>query len=370
MSKKSAPTKIAISIGEPAGIGADEFILTIKNSKLINNCIPIVYCDPDLLEQRAKLLRKDINLIHISRDNIEEISTNNNDAKHIFVINKSYKKDKTSFIYSPGKPVQQTAVNTLNYLKLAALDCLNNKCQALVTGPIQKDIINNVAPDFYGHTEYLEDLCNRALQPQNKYKSVMVLMNELLKVALVTTHIPLRNVAESIDIKKITHIAEIINVDLKNKFNIAAPNIFITGLNPHAGENGKLGHEELEVIMPAIEDLQSKNIKATGPYSADSIFSKNFTQNDIILAMYHDQGLAGFKATSFNKSANITLGLPIIRTSVDHGTALDLAGTGNINVASFEYALKNAIEIANNTALNSKDSTTDNIFQNNDYAQA
>lgn len=332
--------KIAISVGEPSGVGPDILIQTCAENKFVDYCasnhptVPIAFCDTNLLYQRANKLNLNIEIINLDLSDIEQLETI--PSRTLYVVDNIKSKDN-----------KHTAELTLEYLRQATYACFDKKCNALVTCPIQKSIINIIDPGFTGHTEYLEDLCNQHYQPTQKYKSIMMLMGPTIKTALVTTHIPLSQVAQSITKEKIITIAKTLNSELKRKFNIDNPHILTTGLNPHAGENGNLGMEEIEVITPAIEELKQNNIHISGPYAADSIFSKSFADNEIILAMYHDQGLTGFKAKAFNKSANITLGLPLIRTSVDHGTALELAGTGKANTGSFEYALKSAANIHN-----------------------
>ena len=335
--------KLAISIGEPAGIGPDLIIKFISNSKnRIKNFILIAFCDSNLIYQRAKDLNINIEIININTSDIQNLSPA--PFNSLYIIDNIKPRDIN---YIPSLlNNNNTAENTLNYLNQAALACLDNHCDALVTCPIQKSNINYIQKDFTGHTEYLENICDKYFN--TKYKSVMLLTSNKLKVALVTTHIPVYKIPENITQEKIINIATILNQDLITKFKINNPHILITGLNPHAGENGKLGTEELDIIIPAIEKLKANNINISGPYAADTVFNQKITQSDVILAMYHDQGLTGFKAVSFNDSANITLGLPIIRTSVDHGTALGLAGTGNINLSSFEFSIQSAIDIVMN----------------------
>lgn len=340
---------IAVSVGEPAGIGPDQIIMLCQH--LENNNI-VAFCDPDLLSQRSRQLGLNIEIINIKFDDLKTQILPKLPKQSVYVVtdevNNLVNKNRE---YLPGKLDVNTASNTIKYLELAATACLNNYCTTLVTGPIQKSLITKILPSFCGHTEFLEELCNQFYKQNSKtyhsFKSVMMLMNQHLKTALVTTHIPLAQVPTSITTDKIIQVATIINHDLITKFGIAQPNLLITGLNPHAGEDGKLGLEEQECIIPAIEYLKSINIQVSGPYAADSIYSRqDLKPSDIILAMYHDQGLTGFKARTFNTAANITLGLPIIRTSVDHGTALNLAGTGNINISSLEYAINIATELA------------------------
>jgi 4-hydroxythreonine-4-phosphate dehydrogenase len=338
------PIQIAISVGEPAGIGSDLLIMLAQKQQ---EHLLIAFCDPHLLSQRAKILNLDINIIEINYNNIINRNLSIAKPQSIYVLNTiATQSADQSTEYKPGILDKITATNTLNHLEQATLACLNKHCDALVTCPIQKSIINYIDDTFIGHTEYLEQLCNQYYKPAENFKSVMMLMSKDLKVALVTTHIPLIKVVENITESKIIKIAQIINTELKAKFKIIEPHIMITGLNPHAGEDGKLGHEENNIIIPAIKQLQEMKINATGAYAADSIFSKYLDSSALILAMYHDQGLTGFKARAFNTATNVTLGLPIIRTSVDHGTALDLAGTGNINISSLEFAIKTACDLA------------------------
>ena len=207
----------------------------------------------------------------------------------------------------------------------------------MVTAPVQKDIINQAGIVFSGHTEYLANLCGAA-------KPVMLLASEQLRVALATTHLPLREVADTINSGLIMQILEIINHDLQFRFGLQRPHIKVCGLNPHAGENGYLGYEEIEQITPAIEKMQEKGLNITGPYPADTVFTpQNLADADAVLAMYHDQGLPVLKHSGFHRAINTTLGLPIIRTSVDHGTALSLAGGSDADAGSLISAITSAI---------------------------
>lgn len=351
-----SPVKLAISIGEPAGIGADLLIKLLNQDNTVTKLIQqnkiqlITYCDPDLLYQRAKLLNFDLEIINIQSSDLQCLSESTNPTIlpnfYKFVYNINTNNSKNNYSYIPGKLDTKTASNTINHLKQAAIDCMSDLCNALITGPIQKSNINSIDKNFMGHTEYLEQLCSDYFN--KPYKSIMMLASNYHKVALVTTHLPLKKIFSYINKASIIKIAHILNTELQTKYGYTNPHIYITGLNPHAGENGHLGSEEHEIIVPAIKKLQSMGINISGPYPADSLFSKEFNESDIILAMYHDQGLTGFKARAFNQAANITLGLPIIRTSVDHGTALELAGTGNISTNSLEFAIQSALDIYTN----------------------
>ncbi|WP_272969886.1 4-hydroxythreonine-4-phosphate dehydrogenase PdxA, partial [Alteromonas australica] len=207
-------------------------------------------------------------------------------------------------------------------------------------GPVHKGIINKAGVSFSGHTEFF------AYQ-SNTIDVVMLLATEGLNVALATTHIPLEYVSRAITKERLHKVIHIINTDLKLKFGIQTPHIYVCGLNPHAGEDGHIGTEEIHTIIPALDELREEGLKITGPLPADTIFQPKYLDDaDVVLAMYHDQGLPVLKYKGFGASVNITLGLPFIRTSVDHGTALDLAGSGNVDPGSFRKALEKAIELA------------------------
>ncbi len=227
----------------------------------------------------------------------------------------------------------------INTIKTAAKGCLNHNFHSMVTGPISKSILNRGGFKISGHTELLAKLC--------KSKSIMMLMNDKLKVTLQTIHIPLNKVSKQITKKNIIEKIKIINHDLINKFGLIKPRILVCGLNPHAGEEGILGSEEINIIKPAIEALKKQGVNIDGPVPADTAFiSKYISKYDVIHTMYHDQGLPVIKYDDFSKTTNVTLGLPIIRVSVDHGTATDLVGTGNVDISSFIQALKVARDIS------------------------
>tara|TARA_B100000401_G_C52544274_1_gene595359 strand:- start:86 stop:742 length:657 start_codon:yes stop_codon:yes gene_type:complete len=217
---------------------------------------------------------------------------------------------------------------------------MKKEAAAMVTGPISKSVLNDGGFKISGHTEFLAGIC--------KSTSVMMLMNSYMKVALHTTHVPLQKVTKHITFESLKKTINIINNDLKKKFRIKKPKILVTGLNPHAGEDGMLGKQDSEVIAPAIADMKKNKILVDGPVPADTAFLKKYIENyDIILTMYHDQGLPVIKFNNFRKTVNVTLGLPITRVSVDHGTALDLVGTGNIDISSFVQAIRVAKFISN-----------------------
>lgn len=235
------------------------------------------------------------------------------------------------------------AAYVLSTLDIALHAIETQQAAAMVTCPVHKGVINNAGIPFTGHTEYLADACC--------VDEVVMLLADAqangLKVALATTHLPLVQVPAAITQAGLARTMEIINTDFKRYFGVAKPNIWLTGLNPHAGEGGHLGREEIDVIEPAIAAAQARGIWASGPYPADTVFChKDIASADVVLAMYHDQGLPVLKLSSFGHAVNITLGLPIIRTSVDHGTALDLAGTGKADVGSLMAAIECAHQMA------------------------
>lgn len=254
-----------------------------------------------------------------------------------------------------GQKVVSGQLNVLNApyvlktLDVAIEGCLNGEYQAMVTAPVQKSIISDSGIKFSGHTEYLAEKCNTDLVVMmlcGKPIFESNLLPDQLRVALTTTHIPLQKVPAAITTELIEKTIEIIWQDLKNKFGIQDPTIYVTGLNPHAGEFGHMGLEERDVIAPAIEHMKQKNYRVSGPFPGDTIFSPDKLKSaDVILAMYHDQGLAPFKFATFGEGVNVTLGLPIIRTSVDHGTALGIAGKGQADSSSMLAALNVAYQM-------------------------
>lgn len=314
---------IAFTTGEPAGIGPDIAILFAQQERQQDI---LVYSDPDVLKQRAKELGLFINL--------KESPTTKKGSLYIRPI--SRKKKVIARKLNPDN--SQYVIETLT---LATKDCLNNNCRGILTGPVHKGVINEAGIKFSGHTEFFAKL-------SNVEKTVMLLANDKLKVALATTHLPLNMVSKNITRESLYKVIEIINKDFRY-FGINNPNILVCGLNPHAGEDGHLGMEEITIISPVIKELKNKGYKLSGPVPADTAFTpKSLLDIDVVLSMYHDQGLPVLKALGFKKSANITLGLPFLRTSVDHGVALDLAATGNISLGSFNTAISYFIEISKN----------------------
>jgi len=239
-----------------------------------------------------------------------------------------------------GQPDPDNAAYVLACLASAVSLCQSGQCDGMVTGPVNKAVISASGVDFTGHTEWLAEQTNTR-------QVVMMLATPELRVALATTHLPLREVADALTITSLRKTIDIIHHDLQHRFDISAPRILVCGLNPHAGENGLLGREEIDTIIPAIKLARAASIDAMGPVPADTAFTPaSLARADVVLAMYHDQGLPVLKYAGFNRAINITLGLPIIRTSVDHGTAIDLAGTGKANNDSMIAAITHAAELA------------------------
>jgi len=306
---------IAYTSGEPSGIGPDIAIIHAQKKRKDNL---LVYCDPDVLISRAKKLNLPIKLKENETSKPSELS--------IFPV-------KTDAMVDTGVLNPENANYVLNIIKNATHDCLDGDCSGILTGPINKAVINQSGIEFSGHTEYFAKLTNTA-------KTVMMLATDQLRVALATTHLALNHVSDNITQESLSKIITIIDNEFKY-FGIKKPRILVCGLNPHAGENGYLGDEEITTIIPTINMLKKAGFNLTGPVPADTAFTSETLNNiDVVLAMYHDQGLPVLKAMGFNRAVNVTLGLPFIRTSVDHGTALKLAGTGKINLGSFNIALK------------------------------
>lgn len=326
--------RIIITTGEPAGIGPD---ITVQIAQKNINADIVAIGDPDLLQDRASVLGLPLSLIKF-----DNVHNQKHVAKSLRII--PVKTETRAFA---GKLDSHNAEYVLALLRTACTACLNNEFDAMVTAPVQKSIINDAGIAFSGHTEFLADLCHQATP-------VMMLANNVLRVALVTTHLPLSKVSDAITIDKLTQVLQIVDSDLRDKFSINNPRILVCGLNPHAGENGHLGNEENEIIVPVINALKERGLYLTGPQPADTAFTQEMIDSfDVVVTMYHDQGLPVLKSLGFGETVNITLGLPIIRTSVDHGTALHLAGTGNASCSSLVEAIQCAIDISCSTSNHS-----------------
>jgi 4-hydroxythreonine-4-phosphate dehydrogenase len=320
---------LIITSGEPAGIGPD-LCLQLADHPLPVPCV--VAADPDILSSRAQLLGQKLKLRQVTQDNLP--------AEPLPVGELALLPLSAHGPVAPGKLEKKNAPYVLNLLSTALSGCLQGTYSGLVTAPVHKGIINEAGIHFTGHTEYL------AAASQTR-QVVMMLATEGLKVALATTHLPLKAVASQITQDRLTDIITLLHQNLRLRFGIENPHLLICGLNPHAGEGGHLGREELEVISPALERLRLRGLHLTGPLPADTLFTPQWLDKaDAVVAMYHDQGLPVLKYKGFGNAVNITLGLPFIRTSVDHGTALDLAGTGRANPGSLLTAIRYAATMA------------------------
>lgn len=320
--------RIAVTPGEPAGIGPD---LCLELARRDWPAELVAVADPDLLAERAASLGFDIRFSPYDASAAPEPSR----AGRLKVCAQGTAADSR-----PGKLSPSNARYVLATLDRACDGCRQGEFAAMVTGPVHKGVINDAGIPFSGHTEYLAQRC-QAERP------VMLLVADDLRVALVTTHLPLRSVPDAISIDGIVETARILDAGLRSAFGIAAPRILVLGLNPHAGESGHLGTEEGDTIEPAIDQLRAEGIDVTGPLPADTAFTPpSLARADAVLAMYHDQGLTVLKHRGFGQAVNVTLGLPIVRTSVDHGTATELAGTGQADAGSFVAALDLAIRVS------------------------
>jgi len=318
---------IALTAGEPAGIGPDLCL------QLAAEPCPhqrVVIADPDLLAERARQLG-----LHVDLQPYDPtLAPVAQQAGQLSVL-----PVPLTAACLPGTLNPANARYVLETLRLGGQGCIDGHFAAVVTAPVHKGVINDAGVAFSGHTEFFADQTGTE-------QVVMMLACPGLRVALATTHLPLREVADAITPASLERVIRILHADLRNKFGITAPRILVCGLNPHAGEGGHLGREEIDIIIPLLERLRSEGMLLDGPLPADTLFTPKYLNHaDAVLAMYHDQGLPVLKHKGFGQAVNVTLGLPIIRTSVDHGTALDLAGTGRADVGSLRVALHTAISM-------------------------
>lgn len=325
--------RIIVTAGEPAGIGPD-LVLALSAQDWSHQLV--VCADKTLLAERAEQLGIHVKLLDYQHNNpVQPQQAGTLLVEHIPL----------------AEPVSAGQLNPANghyvlkTLERAAKGCMNGEFDAIVTGPVHKGVINRAGVTFSGHTEFFAEQSNTPLV-------VMMLATEGLRTALVTTHLPLAEVPKAVTSERLEQIIHILHKDLVEKFTIAKPKIYVCGLNPHAGEDGVLGMEEIETITPTLQRLREQyGMQLVGPLPADTIFSEKYLQQaDAVLGMYHDQVLPVLKYKGFGRSVNITLGLPFIRTSVDHGTALDLAGSGQADAGSFWTALAYAIELVDKKA--------------------
>jgi 4-hydroxythreonine-4-phosphate dehydrogenase len=319
--------RLALTPGEPAGIGPDLVVLLAEQQW---DAQIVVFADASMLKTRAEALGKKIEIIPYLK------GMNYVQAPGQIIVNHV----PCEKVPIAGELDSENGHYVVDTLRLACEANMQGDFDAVVTGPVHKGIINKAGVSFSGHTEYFA-------QQSNTADVVMMLATDGLRVCLATTHIPLAYVSKAITPERIENVIGIMHRDLQQKFGIAEPTIYVCGLNPHAGEDGHLGKEEILVITPTLNKLRENGMKIVGPLPADTIFQpKYLEQADAVLAMYHDQGLPVLKFKGFGNSVNITLGLPFIRTSVDHGTATDLAGTGKADTGSMAKAINKAIKLA------------------------
>ncbi len=317
--------RLALTPGEPAGIGPD---LTVLLAERERDYELVAVGDANVLEARARRLGLALDTFAFDPARPAECAPHRLSVLHV----------PAARAPQPGRLDAANAPYVLETLRQATAGCLDGRFDALVTGPVHKGVVNEAGIPFSGHTEFLAELTGAP-------RVVMLLVGGGLRVALATTHLPLRDVADALTPALLREVIEVLHRDLREKFGFADPHIAVAGLNPHAGEGGHLGREEIEVIAPVLEALRAQGMRLWGPLPADTLFN-HLDGVDAVLAMYHDQGLPVLKYASFGAGVNLTLGLPLIRTSVDHGTALQLAGTGNIHGGSLDAAVEYALDLA------------------------
>ncbi len=323
--------RVVITPGEPAGIGPDLVVQLAQRSWPVE----LVICaDASVLEARAKTLNLPLTLLPYQAENAPL-------PQQAGTLTLLPVPLRTPVV--PGQLSTENGHYVVETLARACDGCLSGEFAALITGPVHKGVINDAGVAFTGHTEFFEARSHSA-------KVVMMLATEELRVALATTHLPIKAVSDAITPELLREVIAILHHDLRTKFGIADPHVLVCGLNPHAGEGGHMGTEEIDTIIPVLDEMRAQGMNLSGPLPADTLFQPKYLAHaDAVLAMYHDQGLPVLKYQGFGRGVNITLGLPFIRTSVDHGTALDLAGQGKADVGSFITALNLAIKMIVNT---------------------
>lgn len=321
---------LAVTAGEPAGIGP-ELCLILAESRWSTEVV--VIADPEMLSARAAKLKR---RTRIREFDVDKPHKSQCEPGELLVL-----PQKLSNTAVCGTPDPSNAESLLAGLRLAVDGCRNGLFSGLVTGPLQKSVINDAGIAFTGHTEFLAALV-LVKTP------VMLLVADKLRVALASTHLPLKDVPAYLTRERLRNVIDVLHYDLQRKFRIAKPEILVCGLNPHAGESGHLGTEERDIIQPVVAEMRERGLNVRGPVPADTAFTPAAGRPDAVLAMYHDQGLPVLKYAGFGTAVNVTLGLPIVRTSVDHGTALDIAGTGKADSGSMLAAVGLAADLAHN----------------------
>lgn len=326
------PVRVGISIGDINGIGPEVIMKALNDNRMLMDCTPIIYGSAKVFTFNKKAL-EGVEFNFMAIKSAEEAKKRKINVVNIW-------KDELEF--DLGKPTEKSGKYAFESLEKATQDLASGKIDVLVTAPISKEAMAKTGFKFPGHTEYLADLAGQE-------EALMLMVSSTLRVGLVTSHIALKDVPQNISIEKISDKLRQFNNSLIKDFGIQKPKIAVFGLNPHAGEQGKMGEEEQQVIIPAIKNAKDEGILAFGPFPADGFFGSGAIKNyDGILAMYHDQGLAAFKALSFDEGVNYTAGLPIVRTSPDHGTAYDIVGQNKASEQSMRNAIYVAIDVYRN----------------------
>jgi 4-hydroxythreonine-4-phosphate dehydrogenase len=338
---------VGITIGDINGIGPEVIVKALSDNRILSSFTPIVYGTNKVISY----YKKSLNLLDLNYQTIKFASEAQ--IKKINLINVISEEVEIT----PGVPTEISGMISFKALEKATQDLSEGKIDLLVTAPISKENIQKSGFNFPGHTEYLAEMAGVD-------EALMVLISQELRVALVTTHIPVSEISKHLTKERLTQKVKLLEATLKKDFNIIKPKIAVFGLNPHAGENGKIGAEEQQVISPVIQNLKNEGILVYGPFAADGFFGSHArNQYDGVLAMYHDQGLAAFKALAFEDGVNYTAGLPIIRTSPDHGTAFDISGKGLASEQSMRSAIFQAIDIWKNRSFHKEISRNPLVIQ-------
>lgn len=328
--RKDDKIRVAITCGDPHGVGLETVIKVFSDPRMAEQITPILYAHPEAIKAHRRAMHAD----EFQYTSIHHAGEAHPRKVNLINVWKDFKG-----VLEIGKPSKEAGEMAFRSLEMATNDLASNKADVLVTAPIDKDTIQNKDFNFPGHTEYLAKVAGTD-------KVLMFLVSDVLKVGIVTGHVPLKDVAQHISKERILEKLRLMNDSLTRDFGVPRPRIAVLGLNPHAGDNGLLGSEEKEIILPAVREAFDKGLLTFGPYGADGFFGSGaYKQFDAVLAMYHDQGLAPFKALAFDSGVNFTAGLPIVRTSPDHGTAYDLAGKGKADESSMRAAIFTACDV-------------------------
>lgn len=329
---KRTPVRVGISIGDINGIGPEVIMKSLNDNRMLIDCTPIIYGSTKVFSFFKKELEHE-DFVYQAAESAEKAIKGKVNVVNIW---------DGELEFNIGQATEKSGKYAFESLEKATQDLASGKIDVLVTAPISKDAMGKMGFKFPGHTEYLADLSGQA-------EALMLMISPTLRVGLVTTHIPLKEVSSNITTDRVAEKIRAFSASLKKDFGIQRPKIAVLGMNPHAGENGKMGQEEQESISPAIAKVNSEGLLSFGPFPADGFFGSNARQNyDGVLAMYHDQGLSAFKALAFDEGVNFTAGLPIIRTSPDHGTAYDIAGQNKASGDSMRNAIYLAIDVYRN----------------------